>query len=83
MGRPIHRHRHIRLETLRQRLKQNRIDNAPRKKAERQRREARMLAVIKAAQSPDFHPAVRSWISERLGKPWRQVTPEDIKALTA
>ncbi len=79
MSRPPHRHRHIRLTSGRARNSQNRLDNAPRKRSERSRRDVRIIAVIKGTKGADYSPATKSWISARLGKAWRQVTPADIK----
>lgn len=56
--------------------------NAIRKTAERNRRDARMLAKIKAGSLP-YTPDVMSWISRTLDKPSSKITPADIKKLTA
>jgi hypothetical protein len=81
MARGMHRHRHIRLTTGRQLNHENRVENAPRKRAERDRRDARIVAKIKAAKEGDYAPEVKSWIAAKAGKAWRQVTEADIKAL--
>ena len=60
MSRPMHRHRHIRLTTGRQLNNENRVENAPRKRAERLRRDARIVAKIKATQNGDYSPEVKS-----------------------
>ncbi|HYE07883.1 MAG TPA: hypothetical protein VEL07_20365 [Planctomycetota bacterium] len=83
MARAQHRFRQVRLDSTRAIHKQCRIDNKPRKTAERERRDARIIAVIKAAKGTDFSPAVKSWITARLGKQWRQVQPSDITSLVA
>ncbi len=83
MARGMHRHRHIRLTSTRDINKRKRIDGIARKISERERRDARMVAAIKAAKGNDYSPAVKSWLSAKLDKAWRQVTPADIKAATA
>jgi hypothetical protein len=83
MARPMHRHRHIRLTSTRALNNQNRVDNAPRKRAERQRRDERIIAKIKAAKGKDFSAEVKSWITARTGKLWRQVTDADIQSAIA
>ncbi len=47
---------------------------------ERGRRDTRMLAMLRSV-SPPYLPAVMSWLSRRLDKPARRITPQDIKAL--
>ncbi len=83
MARAQHRFRQVRLDSTRAILKQIRVDNKPRKVAERVRRDARIVAQIKATKGDDYSPAVKSWITARVGKLWRQVKPDDIKALVA
>ncbi len=83
MARPMHRFRNIRLTTHRQIRKDIWYGNRPRKTAERTRRDARMVASIKANKTADYSPAVKSWVSARLDKAWRQVTKDDIKAIIA
>jgi hypothetical protein len=83
MARGMHRHRHIRLTTTREINNQKRVDGIPRKLSERKRRDARMVATIKAAKGADYSPAVKSWITAKLGLQWRQVKPADIKAAIA
>lgn len=81
MSRPMHRHRKIRLESGRAHNNENRRVNAPRKIAERSRRDTRVKAAIKARTGGDYSPAEVSWICAQLDKEWRQVTKDDIKAL--
>jgi hypothetical protein len=83
MGRPIHRHRHIRLASSRAINKRVRNENRPRKAKEATRREATIKAMIKAHKTGEYNPAVKSWITRQLDKQWRQVTKDDIKALIA
>ena len=83
MARGQHRFRQVRLDSTAARKKQTRRENAPAKAAERERRDARIIAKIKATKGGDYAPEVKSWITARLEKQWRQVKPEDIKALVA
>lgn len=83
MARGMHRHRHIRLQSTRDINKKKRIDNIARKVSERNRRDAKIVAAIKAAKGNDYSPAVKSWITAKTGKLWRQVTPADIKAISS
>jgi hypothetical protein len=41
-----------------------------------------MIAAIKKGPFP-YTPTVRSWISVKLGKPFRQIQEKDAKKLTA
>ena len=59
-----------------------RRQNSPLKTKERQRRETRMLGLIKGGKPP-YTPAVMSWLSRKLGKPAGKITPKDVKALLA
>lgn len=52
------------------------------KQKESARRDARMMAEIRAG-APPFSPSVMSWLSRKLDKPARKITPEDMKALRA
>ena len=55
-------------------------ENAPRKRTERSRRAARMVALVKAGTYP-YTPAVLSWLSTELDKPGRLITQADIDGL--
>lgn len=50
------------------------------KRKERANREGRMVAAIKKGPYP-YTPAVQSWISVKLGKPFTQVKEADAKKL--
>lgn len=50
------------------------------KAKERKRRTDRMLATVKAGKLP-YAPMVMSWLSRKLEKPARKITPEDVKTL--
>ena len=56
--------------------------NVKRKDAERNRRDARVLAEISAGSLP-YTPDIMSWLSRKLGKPSTKITEADIKTLTA
>ncbi|RME40049.1 MAG: hypothetical protein D6788_04215 [Planctomycetota bacterium] len=62
--------------------RRQKIVNHTRKARERARRDARMLEKVRSGQPP-YPPAVMSWLSRKLGKPARKITPEDVKALAA
>lgn len=56
----------------------SRLNNGIRKGKERVRRDARLKALLKAGKPP-YTPTVRTWLSEKLGKPATQVTAEDVQ----
>jgi hypothetical protein len=58
----------------------SRLVNGIRKTKERDRRAMRMRELIKAGKPP-YTPAVRSWLSEQVGKPARLITEDDVKAV--
>jgi len=47
---------------------------------EHARRDARLLDVVKTGKLP-YLPYVMSWLSEKLDKPSRQITPGDLDKL--
>ena len=57
----------------------SRIENGMRKRKERSRRDAALEALVKKGKFP-YTPTVRNWLSERLGKPMRQITQADVDA---
>jgi hypothetical protein len=57
----------------------SRSRNGVRKTKERTRRDERMTAMVKAGQLP-FTPPVLSWLSVKLDKPGRLITPADVEA---
>lgn len=84
MARPMHVHRNIRLTNLRATKKATRRANAPAKRKAASRRDATIIARIKAAPAGvSFPPAIQSWLSRRTGKPFTKLTPEQIKAAIA
>ena len=60
--------------------KNTKLCNRPVKTKERERREARMIALIKAG-SPPYTPVVQSWLSRKLDKKASRITSADIKPL--
>ena len=56
--------------------------NKTRKIPERARRDARMMAKVKAGSLP-YTPQVMSWLSRQLDKPSSKITEADIKSLKA
>jgi hypothetical protein len=72
--------RRIRREQRQFDMGQSRRDNGMRKTKERERRQTRMLEIIKKGKLP-FTPAVMSWISATLDKPSRQIVQADVDAL--
>ena len=72
--------RRIRREQRRADMAESRQVNGIRKPAERERRRARMLTVIKQGKLP-FTPPVMSWLSEQLNKPSRLITQAEVDRL--
>lgn len=54
--------------------------NGDRKRKERTRRDARMIENLKADSLP-YSPAVMSWLSRKLDKKARRITPQDVNTL--
>lgn len=54
--------------------------NSRRKLPERARRDARMLARVKADSLP-YTPDVMSWLSAKLDKPSTKITQDDVRQL--
>jgi hypothetical protein len=61
-------------------MKLSRRINGVVKKKERERRDLRMLAILKQYKLP-YMPAVMSWMSEQLDKPSSRITQEDVDLL--
>ncbi len=86
MARALHRYRQIRIESQREINRQTRIDSAPGKVKARDRRDANIVAKIKAlgtAPAHGYSPEVQSWLSRQIGKPFAKVTAQDIAAAIA
>ena len=74
--------RRIRREQRRADMAESRHRNGILKAKERQRREIRMVGLIKNGQLP-YTPVVMSWLSAQLDKPSRLITQADVKRLLA
>jgi len=74
--------RRIRREQRRADMAESRHRNGILKAKERQRREIRMVSLIKNGQLP-YTPVVMSWLSAQLDKPSRLITQADVKRLLA
>jgi L-rhamnose isomerase len=72
--------RKVRLDSRRANQKITRRFNGVGKQTERVRREARIIAKIKASKG-DFAPEVKSWISAQLGKRFAVITDDEIQQL--
>ena len=72
--------RRIRREQRQSDMKTSRLRNGILKVKERKNRDARMLAIVKKGKLP-YLPSVMSWLSARLDKPSRLITPTDVDAL--
>ncbi|MBA2481458.1 MAG: hypothetical protein H0V44_12410 [Planctomycetes bacterium] len=79
MARGMHRHRRIRLDNLSATKIETRERKRPHKVKARTRRDARVIAKIKATKSGVGYAAeVQSWLSRRLDKPFSKITSEEI-----
>ena len=58
----------------------SRLENGIRKVDERVRRDKRMTELVKKAKPP-YTPAIQSWLSAKLNKPSRLITPAEVAAL--
>lgn len=84
MARGMHCHRNIRLTNLRAHRKATRAAGAPGKIKARVRRDARIIAKIKAAAAGQVHsPEVQSWLAARTGKAYTRLSAADIAAAIA
>ena len=70
--------RRIRREQRRFDMALSRRTNGMRKTKERDRRDARMLEIIKKGKLP-YIPSVMSWLSVKLDKPARQISAADVE----
>jgi hypothetical protein len=71
-----------RMDRLRDKQAISRPRNSALKRKERQRRETRLVQLLKAGQFP-YTPAILTWLSERLGKSGAAITAEDVQAYLA
>ena len=72
--------RRIRREQRQRDMARSRIVNGHKKKAERARRDVRMIELIKKSKLP-YTPSVLSWISQQLDKPSTRLTQDDVDRL--
>jgi hypothetical protein len=63
-------------------MAESRHRNGIRKAAERQRRQGRMVELIKKGKLP-YTPVVMSWLSAQLDKPSRLITQAEVDRLVA
>jgi hypothetical protein len=70
--------RRIRREQRQVDMFDSRLRNGVRKVKEKARRDARMKDVVQKGKLP-YTPPVLSWLSVKLGKPGRLITPEDVQ----
>jgi hypothetical protein len=72
--------RRIRREQRQFDMKESRRRNGVLKVKERARRDERMLDLVKKGQLP-YTPSVMSWLSVKLNKPSRLITPDEVNKL--
>ena len=73
--------RRIRREQRQIDMRDSRRRNGVDKVKERVRRDLRILEIVKNGKLP-YLPPVMSWLSSKLDKPSRLITPEDVSKLT-
>jgi len=74
--------RRIRREQRQFDMARSRIVNGHQKKKERDRRDARILELVKKSKLP-YTPRILSWLSEKLDKPSTRITQDDVNKLVA
>ena len=74
--------RRIRRELRRVDMDLSRTTNGARKTKERDRRQTRMLDLVKKGKLP-YTPVVLSWLSGQLDKPGRLITQADVDKVVA
>jgi hypothetical protein len=60
----------------------SRYRNGIRKTKERERREERMVGLVRQGKLP-YTPPIMSWLSSQLNKPSRLITQEEVNELLA
>src|SRR5436190_2235103 len=76
--------RRIRREQRQADSAESRLRNGKRKAKERERRDKRMMKIVRRAQLQSeipSHPAVLSWVSAQLGMPSRSIKLTDLQGL--
>jgi len=74
--------RRIRREQRQVDMATSRRENGMRKTKERERRDARMVEILKKGKYP-YTPSIRSWLSVQLDKPAAEIAQEDVQKLLA
>jgi hypothetical protein len=74
--------RRIRREQRQFDMALSRRTNGLRKMAERERRERRMVELLKKGRLP-YTPSIMSWLSAQLDKPSKQIVQTDVDQLLA
>jgi hypothetical protein len=69
-----------RMDRIREDHAVSRTVNGHIKRKERANRDKRMTELVKAGKFP-YTPAVQSWVSTKLGKPFTKLTEEQVKEL--
>ncbi|HZZ81493.1 MAG TPA: hypothetical protein VFE62_23525 [Gemmataceae bacterium] len=62
-------------------MKESRRKNGALKKKENERRNRRIIGILKAGKLP-YLPSVMSWLSAQLHKPSSRITQEEVDAFT-
>ncbi|MBA2227661.1 MAG: hypothetical protein WHU94_14855 [Thermogemmata sp.] len=70
-----------RMDRMRDNMALSRIANGHRKRKERANRDRRMKALLARSTFPHYHPALQSWVSQKLGIPFSRVTEEQVRQL--
>jgi hypothetical protein len=70
----------LRYDRIRDKGAVSRTVNGELKRKERAARDRRMAELIKAGKFP-YTPAIQSWISTQAGKPFTQVSEDEVKEL--
>ncbi len=73
-------HRTHRKKLDREEARATKVRNRVFKDRERDRRDARMMSLVRAGKPP-YSPAIMSWLSRRLDKPAAKITSADIKTI--
>ena len=73
-------HRTHRKKLDREEARATKVRNRTFKDRERDRRDQRMLSLVRAGQPP-YSPAIMSWLSRQLDKPSSKIMPQDIKSI--
>lgn len=72
--------RRIRRDQRRADMAESRTVNGHLKARERERRQTRMLGLLKAGKYP-YTPSIMSWVSRQLDKPSTKITSADVTSL--